>query len=63
MQTNTETKLTKGEKYDVDSLVVVGWTGDSEGLFFGDYFDAAGVYRGPDADGVEPLFDAGQVAS
>lgn len=58
--TTTETKLVKGEKYDVDSLVVSGWTGDSDGLFYADYFDADGRYKGPDAEGVEPLF-AGDV--
>lgn len=61
MKSMTETKLVRGAKYDVDSLGVSDWTGDSEGLYYGDYL-TDGVYLGPDADGVEPLF-AGNVQS
>mgnify|MGYP000848197736 FL=1 len=53
----TATKLTKGTKYDLDSLTCVDWTGDDTGLDCWAYF-RDGVYLGPDADGVEPLFAA-----
>ena len=67
----TATKLTKGTKYDLDGLTCVDWTGDDAGLDCWAYF-RDGVYLGPDADGVEPLFavavirvyidtDAGQI--
>jgi len=67
----TATKLTKGAKYDLSTLTCVDWTGDDTGLDCWAYF-ADGVYLGPDADGVEPLFavavirvyidtDAGQI--
>lgn len=48
-------KLTKGDRYDLDTLDCVDWTGDDTGLNCWAYF-ADGVYLGPDADGVEPLF-------
>lgn len=50
------TKLTKGEKYDTDTLNLTGWTGPHDGLFCWDYFSADGEYLGADDDGVEPLF-------
>lgn len=53
--TTEPAKLTKGERYDVDALKCVDWTGDDTGLNCWAYF-ADGVYLGPDADGVEPLF-------
>jgi hypothetical protein len=57
MKTTTETKLVKGAKYDVGSLVVSDWTGPAETdtLYYGNYF-TDGVYLGPDEDGNEPLF-------
>lgn len=48
-------KLTKGERYDLDSLRCADWTGDDAGLDCWAYF-RDGIYLGPDADGVEPLF-------
>jgi len=50
-------KLTTGQTYDVSALQCTGWTGDAEGYNYHDYFDAAGRYLGPDADGVEPEFE------
>lgn len=50
------TKLTKGQKYDTDTLTLTGWTGPHEGLSCWDYFGADGEYLGADDDGVEPLF-------
>ena len=51
-------RLTTGQKYDVDTLFLAGWsTGEDHriGYHYSDYF-RDGVYLGPDADGVEPLF-------
>lgn len=56
--TKTAIKLNIGEKYDIDTLTLAGWTGAHEGLSCWDYFLSDGTYRGPDQDGVEPLFDA-----
>lgn len=60
----TATKLTKGTRYDIDSLTFAGWSGPDEAIANADesldcwaYF-ADGVYLGPDSDGVEPLFAA-----
>lgn len=50
---------TKGERYDVESLVFAAWVGgdgDYDGYAVGPYFDADGRYLGPDAFGVEPEF-------
>jgi len=53
-------KLEIGKKYDMTTLgVAVGWTdGDDsdDGREVGDWFSTDGTYRGPDCDGVEPLF-------
>jgi hypothetical protein len=62
--TTTACKLTKGTRYDLDSLTFAGWTGPDAAIAHADdtldcwaYF-ADSVYLGPDADGVEPLFAA-----
>ena len=57
----TATKLSKGIKYDLNSLTCVDWTGDDSGLDCWAYFDRDGVYLGPDADGVEPLFTVAEI--
>jgi len=52
--------LTKGQKYDLDSLTFVRWSnGESVygGISFHEFFDNDGVYLGADADGVEPIFE------
>lgn len=52
--------LTKGQKYDVDSLVCIGWSnGESVygGISFHEFFDDDGVYLGADVDWVEPIFE------
>lgn len=49
--------LTTGNQYDIDTLALIGWSGDSDGCNAADYFTAAGVYKGADCDGVEPIFD------
>ena len=58
--TTTASKLTKGTRYSLDRLAFAGWTGPDaahadDTLDCWAYF-ANGVYLGPDADGVEPLF-------
>jgi len=58
----TDTKLTKGQKYDLSSLSLSGWTEGNgtghDGYNFSDYF-RNGVYQGPDMHGIEPLFSTG----
>ena len=62
-------KLTKGQKYNVETLEFAGWTGNDaiydesgnrnpgmDGYNVSDYFDADGRYLGPDIYGVEPTF-------
>jgi hypothetical protein len=56
----TAKKLTIGTAYDLDSLTLAGWTGPHDGLCCWDYFDASDCYLGPDADGIEPLFDVAE---
>jgi hypothetical protein len=52
-----EGKLVKGITYRTGSLAFAGWSGGSgEGLDAWAYFETYGTYKGPDADGVEPLF-------
>lgn len=55
------TTLTKGESYDLDTLIPTGWTeGDGtghEGYHVADYF-RDGVYLGPDEHGIEPEFES-----
>ena len=52
-------KLTKGEKYDVTTLVLVDWlNGDSDTdntYHLDSYFAPDGTYLGPDEYGVEPI--------
>lgn len=56
MNAHTNT-LTAGQIYDVTSLQLIGWTGnDVAGYNVHDYFDARGRYKGPDCNGVEPMF-------
>jgi hypothetical protein len=54
-------KMEKGEKYDVDALVLIGWTSGNgsghSGYSAGYYFDDDGTYLGPDKDGIEPVFE------
>lgn len=60
--TTNETKLTKGQVYDVGSLRCIGWTdGDGsghEGYHWQDYFAADGRYLGADEHGIEPIVEA-----
>lgn len=53
------TKLTKGEKYDVSAMRLIGWTeGDgsgSEGYELVHYFGDDGEYKGADECGIEPI--------
>lgn len=58
------TKLTTGERYNVDQLVrecFIGWsdyTGDPENtVSVFNWFDNEGKYLGPDLYGLEPLFN------
>jgi len=52
-------ELVKGQKYDVSTLRVIGWTeGDGsghEGYSHLDYFESDGTYRGADQHGIEPI--------
>lgn len=52
-------KLTKGNKYDPETLTCIGWTqGDGsgyDGYNVADYF-RDGIYLGADAHGIEPEF-------
>ena len=64
MTTTTARKLTTGTRYDFARLAFAGWTGPDAAIANADdtldcwaYF-RDGVYLGPDADGVEPLFSA-----
>lgn len=55
-------RLIVGQKYNVFELreLVIGWTGSNiAGYSIEAYFDGDGRYLGPDADGIEPLFDKG----
>lgn len=51
--------LTIGQKYDIQTLHCVGWTGPElyviSGYHVEDYF-RDGVYLGPDKHGIEPQF-------
>lgn len=61
MKTETKIELTKGNKYDVSTIVFTGWTdGDGtghDGYNVSDYFAADGTYRGPDEHGIEPIVE------
>lgn len=50
-----------GQRYDIATLQCVDWTeGDGsghDGYNWRDYFDASGVYRGPDDCHIEPLLE------
>jgi hypothetical protein len=50
--------LETGRKYDMDAMLVEGWTRDGTGYRMADYFDGDGVYLGPDDHGNEPVFFA-----
>lgn len=53
-------RLTPGYVYDKQALedAHIGWSASKvEGYHLEYYFDGDGRYRGPDADGVEPLFN------
>jgi hypothetical protein len=57
MKTTTQ-KLKVGKRYDLSTLGLAweytdGGYGDRE---VSEWFDEDGTYRGPDEDGVEPLF-------
>lgn len=56
-------KLIKGQKYDVSTLMLEGWTDEqtaTDGAYqLRNYFDAEGRYLGPDAEGVEPIVSQG----
>lgn len=60
---NITPMLMTEHKYNVATLVFVGWTtGDNsetshDGYNAYDYFDADGTYRGPDEFGIEPLVE------
>lgn len=60
-ETETNMKLTKGQKYDESVMTWIGWSdGDGsghDGYNVGDYFEADGTYRGADENGIEPLFE------
>lgn len=53
--------LKKNIPYDLNSLKLTGWTdGDGsghDGYNVADYFGAESRYLGPDAHGIEPVFD------
>ncbi len=52
--------LTTNKHYTQDcinSLKLSGWTGDATGCNVADWFTADGLYKGPDADGLEPIFE------
>lgn len=57
------TTLTSGERYDVENMILVGWTdGDGsgpEGYRLEDYFSDNGEYLGPDCHGIEPIVEGG----
>ena len=59
--TSTQTTLTPGTRYDVDTLTLLGWTeGDGsghEGYHVADYFAPDGAYLGPDQHGIEPIVE------
>jgi|AGTN01.3.fsa_nt_gi hypothetical protein len=52
-------KLVKGQKYDVSTLTLEGWTDEQTatdgGYQLRNYFDADGCYLGADSEGVEPV--------
>lgn len=56
---NTTDTLVTGQRYDLSRMTCIGWTeGDGsghEGYSWTEYFDADGVYRGPDQHGIEPI--------
>lgn len=56
-------KLIKGQKYDVTTLMLDGWTDEQTatdgGYQLRNYFDSEGRYLGPDSEGVEPLVTQG----
>ncbi len=53
--------LEAGKRYDIEQLQCIDWTeGDGtghEGYNWRDYFDANGVYLGPDPSGIEPVLE------
>jgi hypothetical protein len=54
------TKLVAGQKYDIASLDFTGWSNGSRdygGVCWQEWFTDSSVYRGPDDEGIEPLFD------
>lgn len=58
-----ECRLIVGRQYDLDLLRWTGWIGESgDEYHYATYFDDCGRFKGPDADGVEPLFAAAAVA-
>ena len=52
--------LEKGKKYDVEMLIMTGWTdvrgSGHEGYSADYYFEPDGTYLGPDQYGIEPVF-------
>lgn len=56
-------KLTKGQRYAMESPRLVGWTdGDGTGhecYTLAEYFDPHGVYLGADQHGIEPIVEGG----
>jgi len=57
----TTIKLETGKKYDLETLgTSYGWSDGDESADdwrnVDDWFAADGTYKGPDCDGVEPLF-------
>lgn len=59
--------LKTGERYELQSLVCIGWVDSDNNLYdhidgyqVCHYFDSFGVYLGPDAEGIEPFFSSEQ---